>query len=67
MGSSARPALVPPVATKSASPDTSVDVLTGSAGQDWYFANVQGGGVQDKITDLSAQEFAGDLDFIQAS
>jgi Ca2+-binding RTX toxin-like protein len=44
--------------------DNSEDVLPGSAGQDWYFANLVGSGVHDKITDLSAAEFAQDLAFI---
>ncbi len=46
--------------------DGSADVLTGSAGQDWFWANVEGAGLRDKITDLSAAEFANDLNFIQA-
>jgi hypothetical protein len=44
--------------------DDAADVLTGSAGQDWFFANLDSG-VLDRITDLSAAEFAADLDFIQ--
>ena len=40
-------------------------MLTGSAGQDWFFANLDTG-VLDKITDLGAAEFAIDLDFINA-
>lgn len=40
------------------------DLLTGSAGQDWFFANLAGSGVKDKVTDLSAAEFAIDLDWI---
>ena len=42
--------------------DTSVDVLTGSAGHDWFFANLEGIGVQDKIADLGEEitrEYAG--------
>lgn len=39
------------------------DVLTGSAGKDWFWANLDTG-VKDKITDLSANEFATDIDFI---
>jgi Ca2+-binding RTX toxin-like protein len=46
------------------SDDGAQDVLTGSSGQDWFLANVSGSGVQDKLTDLSASEFATDLDFI---
>ncbi|HMC64371.1 MAG TPA: hypothetical protein VKI65_05480, partial [Gemmataceae bacterium] len=42
------------------------DVLTGSSGQDWFWANYKGSGVLDKITDLSASEFANDLDFINS-
>jgi Ca2+-binding RTX toxin-like protein len=49
--------------------DNANDTLTGSAGQDWFFANLfldNGDDAQqkDKITDLSASEFALDLDFI---
>jgi Ca2+-binding RTX toxin-like protein len=46
------------------SDDGAQDVLTGSSGQDWFLANVSGGGVLDKLTDLSAAEFATDLSFI---
>jgi Ca2+-binding RTX toxin-like protein len=46
------------------SDDGALDVLTGTSGQDWFFANLAGGGVKDKITDLSAAEFVVDLDFI---
>ena len=50
--------------------DGSADVLTGSAGQDWFFANLAkdstDSGVLDKVTDLSASEFASDLDFINS-
>jgi WD40 repeat protein len=45
-------------------------VLTGSAGRDWFFANLDGDGNaknKDKITDLSANEFAEDIDFIQGA
>jgi autotransporter-associated beta strand protein len=47
------------------------DVLTGSAGQDWFFANLvrdagDDASHMDKITDLGACEFAQDIDFIQA-
>jgi CSLREA domain-containing protein len=44
--------------------DAAADVLTGSAGLDWFFANYQDGGILDKITDLHASEFAADLDWI---
>jgi hypothetical protein len=37
--------------------------MTGSAGRDWLWANLDHP-VQDRITDLSASEFAADLDFI---
>lgn len=43
--------------------DAAADVMTGSSGQDWFFANLDTG-IKDKITDLSATEFAEDLDFI---
>jgi ELWxxDGT repeat protein/VCBS repeat-containing protein len=46
------------------SDDGAQDVLTGTSGQDWFLANVSGGGVSDKLTDLSAAEFATDLAFI---
>jgi hypothetical protein len=45
--------------------DGAQDVLTGSAGQDWFFANLDGGcATRDRITDLSGREFADDIDFI---
>jgi serine/threonine protein kinase len=43
--------------------DAAKDVLTGSEGQDWFFANLETG-VLDKITDLHADEFQPDLEFI---
>ena len=51
--------------------DGAKDVLTGSAGQDWFFANlVRDAGDdadrKDKITDLGDCEFAQDIDFMQA-
>jgi Ca2+-binding RTX toxin-like protein len=46
------------------SDDGAEDVLTGTSGQDWFLANISGGGVLDKLTDLSAAEFATDLAFI---
>jgi hypothetical protein len=52
-------------ATTTVFDDGAADVLTGTSGQDWFFANVAGSGVRDKITDLSAAEFANDLSFIQ--
>jgi Ca2+-binding RTX toxin-like protein len=39
------------------------DTLTGSAGQDWFFANADGI-LRDRVSDLAAGEFADDLDFI---
>jgi hypothetical protein len=52
--------------------DNAKDVLTGSSGQDWFFANLfldngDNANQKDKITDLSAEEFASDLDFILMS
>jgi Ca2+-binding RTX toxin-like protein len=46
--------------------DGAVDLMTGSAGQDWFLFNQDGdnGAAKDKITDLHAQEFANDIDFI---
>jgi len=49
--------------------DGAKDVMSGSAGQDWFFANLaldpdDDATTKDKITDLSAEEFALDLDFI---
>jgi Ca2+-binding RTX toxin-like protein len=46
------------------SDEGAADVLTGTSGQDWFFANLSGDGTRDKATDLSATEFATDLDFI---
>src|SRR5262245_4150981 len=48
------------------SDDGAADVLTGKSGTDWFFANISGGGILDKITDLSAAEFATDLSFINS-
>ena len=39
------------------------DTLTGDQGRDWFFANLDSG-VRDRITDLSSNEFADDIDFI---
>jgi hypothetical protein len=44
-------------------------MLMGAAGQDWFFANLfldngDDANHKDKITDLHANEFALDLDFI---
>src|SRR5205823_1862977 len=52
-------------ATTTVFDDGSADVLTGNDGIDWFFANLFGSGIKDKITDLSAAEFANDLTFIQ--
>ena len=37
------------------------DKLTGASGRDWFFANYKGGGVKDKISGRSSNEFADDL------
>lgn len=44
--------------------DGQKDALTGSSGVDWFFANLEGEGVLDKITDLKDDAFASDLEFI---
>jgi Ca2+-binding RTX toxin-like protein len=47
--------------------DAAVDILTGSAGQDWFLFNERGDRgdtVKDKVTDLSAAEYSSDLDWI---
>ena len=46
--------------------DNAVDLLTGSSGQDWFLFNADGedGSKKDKVTDLKADEFVLDLDFI---
>src|SRR4051794_23153027 len=47
--------------------DGVIDILTGSAGQDWFLFNADGDArKKDKVTDLSAAEFAVDLDFTLA-
>jgi hypothetical protein len=49
------------------SDDTSEDLLTGSAGDDWFLFNRDDDGVvKDRVTDLSALEqlFAEDIDFL---
>jgi uncharacterized delta-60 repeat protein len=43
--------------------DNVIDVLTGDSGRDWFFANVDNGH-RDFITDLKANEFVNDIDFI---
>ncbi len=40
--------------------DTDEDVLTGSAGEDWFFFNSD----EDRATDLKDEVFANDIDFI---
>jgi hypothetical protein len=44
--------------------DGSRDVLAGRAGQDWFFANLDGEGVRDCVTDFRRNDFATDLDFL---
>jgi len=41
--------------------DTSLDVLTGGGGRDWYFANVSGGGLHDWLLDENGNEIVDDL------
>jgi hypothetical protein len=41
--------------------DGAQDQLTGSAGQDWFFVNLLGSGMLDKITDLGSNEIGDDL------
>jgi Ca2+-binding RTX toxin-like protein len=44
--------------------DSSVDTLTGSSGQDWFFANLDSsGGPLDTITDHASNESAIDINF----
>jgi len=44
--------------------DNAADVLTGGNGTDWFLANYENDdeGLRDRITDLSANEYADDLD-----
>jgi hypothetical protein len=42
--------------------DTSADVLTGSAGLDWFLFDAQ----RDRATDLHDEAFANDADFISS-
>ena len=42
--------------------DDSEDILTGSAGQDWFFFS----STRDRVTDLQHEAFQNDLDFINA-
>jgi hypothetical protein len=41
--------------------DGATGELTGAAGQDWFFANVDGIGAHDLITDLGDNETATDV------
>ena len=41
--------------------DDDADTLTGAAARDWFFANLDGLGAHDKITDLKTNEFAEEL------
>ena len=43
--------------------DGASDVLTGSAGRDWFLFQADGDD-KDKVSDLGAGEFADELDFI---
>ena len=40
--------------------DDEADTLGGSAGSDWFFANLDGSGVRDLVTDLECLEAADD-------
>jgi len=44
--------------------DEAKDVMTGCAGIDWFLATLETGEINDKVTDLGDEEFAGDLEFI---
>ena len=52
-------------ATQTVFNDNDVDTLTGSQGQDWFFANrvADNGGVLDVVTDKAANELWNDTDF----
>ena len=41
--------------------DDDEDILTGSAGRDWFFANLYGTGVLDKVTGQNGDEIGNDL------
>jgi Ca2+-binding RTX toxin-like protein len=43
--------------------DNDHDVLAGGAGIDWFFANLNGGGTLDSVSDLRANELWTDTDF----
>ncbi len=50
--------------------DNAKDTLTGSSGQDWFFANLaldsgDDADIKDKIVDSSSNETSVDLDFIE--
>ncbi len=49
--------------------DRVMDILTGSAGQDWFLFNADGdnNAAKDKATDLHASEFGSDIDFINGA
>jgi hypothetical protein len=44
--------------------DGAADALTGSTGQDLFFAH-QSGGVRDRITDLSSDEIVSELSVLK--
>jgi Ca2+-binding RTX toxin-like protein len=50
------------VANQTVLDDGAADSLTGSSGADWFFANVDGEGARDVITDLGGQEVTTDPD-----
>jgi len=57
------------IADDTVSSDGDRDILTGSAGADWFFANLDrelDDATRDKITDLQNDEFADDLDWIMS-
>jgi hypothetical protein len=41
--------------------DGNEDKLTGDSGRDWFFANLVGDGIKDKVSDRLSSEFADDL------
>jgi VCBS repeat-containing protein len=43
--------------------DNAADLLTGSTGSDWFFANLNGSGARDCVTDLGNNEIATDTDY----
>jgi PKD repeat protein len=51
--------------TQRVADDQAADVITGTSGNDWFFADLSGS-VQDRITDLKDAEFANDLAFINS-